>query len=540
MSLRPRLHLRAPRGLAGQRLTATLICDTDRPLQASQLSVTLRGVAQHEDRKRPVIELVARLDSVPTLAPGRSRIPYHFDLPPWLPPSFDGHSFSITYRIHARVDLPWWPDARAAWKLDLDSLPGASASAGPVVAAGDTLSASVQLDGRALHRYEWIQLHLIGLEHPMGGGVTQGARYVTTVATRPRMGNQLGFTMEVPAFVRPSFTSSFGNLSWQVQPLLPNEVNAGTALPITITAPRSSGRARVAAPVPDRDVDAVWGGLAGELGLTYHEGRLTGHVAATSVVVRPEPSPSRSAARAELGFRSLGIGLVVEPRLDRPPRGLRLDEAASGDDPGYFIDSRAPGQGHFVLSRLAGLLRELPQVSMTDTSASFHAPDVARNHYRMLAFMSKLPPLAAAIERVREEVPTPPGAPPLEAWIDVARAIAGKVTRGDLSVTGNLRGMAVAVLPQWRVPPSVSLAVRPSFSMATHWHGAHIDPTSLPPEAQAALLRAAGPGCTLSIGPRSLVLDGLAMPDAPATLVPRLDALVDLCEQLRDAPGPFR
>ena len=539
MSLRPRLHLRTSRGQAGQPLTATLICDSDRPLEASQLQVTLRGVAQHEDRKRPVVELVGNLDCPATLAPGRSRIPCHFELPPWLPPSFDGHSFSITYRIHARVDLPWWPDARAAWKLDLDSLPGASAGAGPVVAAGDSLSASVHLDERGRKRSAWIELQLIGMEHPVGSGVTQGARYATTVATRPLMGDQLGFTMEVPAFVRPSFTSSFGNLSWQVQPLLPNEIYAGPALPITITAPRSSGRVRVAQPVPDRTIDAVWGSLASELGLTYHEGRLTGHVAATSVVVRPEPSPSRSAAKAELGFRSLGIGLVVEQRQDRPPRGLHLDPG-SGDDPGYFIDSRAPGQGHFVLSRLASMLRELPQVSMTDTSASFHAPDVARNRDRMLAFMRKLPPLAAAIERVREEVPTPPGAPPLEAWIDVARAIAGKVTRGDLSVNGHLRGMAVAVLPQWRVPASVSLAVRPSFAPASHWHGAHIDPVRLPPEAQAALLRAAGPGCALSIGPRSLVLDGLAITGDPRELVPRLSALVDLAERLRDAPGPFR
>ncbi len=531
---RPRLHLRAPRGRAGQPFAVTLVIDAERAVQVDALEVVLRGTDHQPGgfryEERGTLQLGGGLE-------GRHVYECQFVLPAHLPPSYAGQKLSIDYRLAVRAVIPWWPNARGEWQIDIDALPAATLPPGTArVVAGEVVT------GELFCPLGWPRTLVLAAIERSAAGSAEVERMVYDAPPPPRDATTLAFKLAIPAGTRPSFQTDHSSLTWWVHGVDSQGRAVAASRRVEIVAPSRARRALVAPPTTSAEVAALWQAAATQRGLVYHDGRITGQLGTTNIAVYRMRRGAGILLRGELTFASMRLGLIVEPLRSPPPpraRGLELDR--EGHDPGYYIHARDRSQVYLYLQTLAPLLRRLPQVSLDDERAHFVLEDAGVSAPRLGAFLDLLTEFARTRELAAQVIPPPLAGLDLEPWHELARALGGRLSPGDLAISGQQRGARVAVLPAWR-PPSITLCVNPSFPIAPGWHAEPLADTDLPHEARSALARARGADrdAPLSAGAEAVILQGLALPDDPRSLRARLEALLDLADHLRHAAGPYR
>ena len=580
----PRLALRAPRGRPGDDFTVTLTIDAAEALELGGVRVRLSGRERATTRELTDTHTLLELETTVPLAAlpaGRHQVRASFALPPTLPPSHDGRVLDILYVVEARVIVRRWTDTVAAWTVFIDAPPGEPIRPGPpqsgastrpertpddplleislgasVVAGGDVVTGALALSNVPAGAQRGCELALIAHERPRIADdddpeVQRFAFPPLPPIGTGRDGQPVPFELTLPRGLTPTFKARLGALTWFIEARAYTDLgNLLARVPVHVVAALgpAAAPARVAAPVIGSDrVRSLWDKVASQLGLEHRDGDLRGTIAGSMLTVRQERRGARRQLVGELTPRSLRLGLHVEPRraLFRAARGLRPDD---GDDPGYAIHARERPQALALLQALAPVLRRLPEASLGDEHARFVLPDAGHNEARLVEFTTTLHELARALADARLAVPPPVKlADHVLAWRALATTLDGSLDSADMSITGRLRGLDVAVRADWSdgwSDPGLTLEITTTHALAEAWHASRI-PTSaaeLPPAGLALLARAVADDgdATLTIASHSLALHLGDAPTDPRPLLPRLDPLADLALLLRDQSSPYR
>ena len=582
----PRLALRAPRGRPGDDFTVTLTIDAADALELGGVRVRLSGRERATTRELTDTHTLLELETtVPlaTLPTGRHQVRVSFALPPTLPPSHDGRVLDILYVVEARVIVRRWTDTVAAWTVFIDAPPGplsrpglpqSAASTRPertpddplleislgasVVAGGDVVTGALALSNLPAGAQRGCELALIAQERPRIADdddpeVQRFAFPPLPPISAGKDGQPVPFELTLPRGLTPTFKARLGALTWFIEARAYTDLgNLVARMPVQVVAAQgpAPAPARVAAPVIGSErVRSLWDKVASQLGLEHRDGELRGSIAGCMLTVRQGRRGARRQLVGELTPRSLRLGLHVEPRraLFRAARGLRPDDRG-GDDPGYAIHARERAQALALLQALAPVLRRLPEASLGDEHARFVLPDAGHNEARLIEFTTTLHELARALADARLAVPPPVKmADHVLAWRALATTLDGSLDSADMSITGRLRGLDVAVRADWSdgwSDPGLTLEITMAHTMAEQWHSSRI-PTSaaeLPPAGLAQLARAVADAsdATWTIAGHSLALHLGDAPADPRPLLPRLDTLSELALLLRDQSSPYR
>ncbi|MCC6993721.1 MAG: hypothetical protein IT370_03725 [Deltaproteobacteria bacterium] len=623
---RPRLALPAPRGRPGHTFTVTLIIDCAEAVPVSGVRLRLTG-RERFDRGELADshELLDLEQTIPLslLPPGRQQLQVSFALPPALPPSHDGTALDVLYVVEARVLQRRRTDTVSSWTVTLDAPPSAltrpgqphsAASARPergssagaagaaisdeplleislgasVVAAGDVLTGALALSNVPTGARRGCELALIGYERPRiaaDDADPESQRFAFPALTLASAdGQPTPFEVTLPRGLTPSFKSRLGALEWRLEARAYTDVgNLVVRLPLHMLASQGAAlppQARVAPPVIGSErVRSLWDKVATKLGLEHRDGELRGAIAGSMLTISQERRGARRKLVGELAPRSLRLGLHVEPRdhLLRGPRGLAPDDV-DGEDPRYAIHARERRQALTLLRALAPVLRRLPEASLSDTCARFVLADAGQHEARLVEFATTLGDLARALADARLAVPPPALlVSHVPAWRALTDSIGGTLETADMSITGQLRGLAIALRADWSDGdgsqlPGMTLEVTLPHPLAPEWHQTRIPASAaeLPAAAAALLPRcisgshpdtpSAAPAdtatttpttttvaaardddeATLTITAHSVALHLDATPTDPRPLLPRLDTLAELALLLRDQASPYR
>ncbi|MBX7193786.1 MAG: hypothetical protein K1X94_17170 [Sandaracinaceae bacterium] len=110
----------------GDTFTATLEVEAGSPVPVEWIDLTLEAVEgwsvgagkNRVSRVHRYPSLVARVVGEAELS-GTSRHQVTFSIPATQPPSRDGGTAYVRYSLYAQASIPWWPDARSRWPLQV-------------------------------------------------------------------------------------------------------------------------------------------------------------------------------------------------------------------------------------------------------------------------------------------------------------------------------------------------------------------------------------------------------------------------------------
>ena len=266
---RPTISLIAPRWIrSGSTFEVQVILNCEKVVPVDGVEVVLEGrggyVSQSQHGQHDNATHFLRLRAVPEgsreLKVGRHAYRVRFSVPADAPSTFRGDLVFVDYTVKVRVDIPWWPDARATFALRTvgaetaqepsthvyvthrDGPPGRKpyfeVSMGSArIEPGGTLQGAVSLANIAHNDYRNIVVSLVAeqtVKTTMGTTATNTCRVRWKVApTELSEGAAIQFRLKVPEDAGCSFNASENNLNWSVEvhldiPLWPDWVRDHT------------------------------------------------------------------------------------------------------------------------------------------------------------------------------------------------------------------------------------------------------------------------------------------------------------------------
>ncbi|TLZ73013.1 MAG: hypothetical protein E6K10_01190 [Methanobacteriota archaeon] len=123
-----RIWIELPRDAyyTGEVVSGTVALQVDKPVDARGLALDVFGREETvitRQRGKQSVTYRSRADllawQVPlhgpgVVPPGLQRFPFQFQIPVYALPSYTGTHATVSYGVNARLDVPWWPDARAS------------------------------------------------------------------------------------------------------------------------------------------------------------------------------------------------------------------------------------------------------------------------------------------------------------------------------------------------------------------------------------------------------------------------------------------
>ncbi len=604
---RPKIRLLIPRELAaGASHEARVVLEARRSVPIDWLRVELHGFERGtvgsgqyaSTRQVELMLLRADLSTGRALPAGRSEFPFTFALPPALPPSYRGRRAEVSYTMTVRASIPWWPDARATFELNVALPPASSAPPersvlyssrpeGPkgrephvegslvssMIEAGGYVTGAVALGNRPYNDYREVDVALVGeqaikLGHRRDRTDLSSYR-VRLASSRWEGGDSIDYQFRLPADVTPSFSSELLAFSWrlEVRARIRWRTDVRVSLPVVVFPPaavkkgRKAGRSYRAPPVVGSErMEQIWTAVAYECGLTYAGGALYGQAGEVQVEVRREHRGRGGIfVVGEVSYPSLGLDLEIEP-VGRVRR--YLDRGLSFGDEAWDRRHRVSGREAAQVAALGQALRlelsGIKQLWADDRRARIELRDAGQRPARLRELVTTTTRLAAALDRARRAIPAPAAMrAAVDRWQQLASRLGGTLQLANIAVLdGQVGGMAARVATEWSgtLAEATLLAVSPEVPVHREYQ---LSLTLGDGPGQADRVKAAS--ARLPAGPaRELLLrlaDGAAwlalaadevslrLPTAledPLPAVGRLGEMVQLCMQLRGGSGPFR
>jgi len=567
---RPELLLFASRTLrVGRSFEARVVIACAEPVPVDYVDVELRGdLVEYVDtqygrseRHIGFLRQRARIHGPGDLATGEHPWVVVFNLPARAPPSYAGATFRVEYTVHVHASIPWWPDARAVFALQVLGAPAppqgdgrprvfASDAAGArgtepfvelslartEVAPGEPLTGALALANTAHHTYREAELSLVAVEssrsllgrhdHPR-----PLCRWALSLAELGD-GEPLRFRLQIPAGVCPGFDQGDHSLRWYLEA----RIKVAWArdprvwIPLVVTESQIDDGAQEPAPlaVGSERIDLLWRSIAEQSGLELLHGALVGRFGATTLRIAREPRGRR--------------GTIVAASVDLPDLGigLRLDD----DGPRPRLAGRDAAQVTWLEGHLSAALERRPPAGANDRGLAFELDDPGQVHTTLRPFVDDLKAIAALLEGLRAQIPPPTAMAALvPAWERAASHLGGHLRPGPMAIVGRADDAAIELRTEWDDagrPQRTLFELRPAAAIDERhhltWHA-----RSGGPPASALPLEPLWSGAHALEIDRDGVRVALDGPLAdPLTELGRISALVALGDRLQGRRGPFR
>jgi len=237
----------------GDVVSGTVALETDREVDARGLSLDILGreatVITRQQGKSSVTyrshaDLIAwrvPLHGPGVVPAGVQRFPFQFQIPVYGLPSYTGPHASVSYGLTARLDVPWWPDARHSVPVYVffahqsvrtfsDPVRFRSGGGGPEIYveldgtkffAREMIGCRITILRLGDHRVRRVYVRLIGGEWAHAQNQTE-----TTKATiseldipmdRVRVGEPFAFEIPIPADVQSDYRGTYSYYSHLLQ-----------------------------------------------------------------------------------------------------------------------------------------------------------------------------------------------------------------------------------------------------------------------------------------------------------------------------------
>ena len=327
------------------------------------------------------------------------------------------------------------------------------------VAIGGRIRGAVALHNVENNRYAGVTVALVGYQtrRDERGREVGRARPAHRFGVRlrigvPTEGISVPFDMRLPADIVPTWHSAFWSVTWALVATAERAWgrDVEVAVPLMLyPAGTVVTRPHYAAPaVGSERVDAIWRGVATELGLAYVEGELFARIGDVQVrVERRVRGAEGPLLVGTLSHPALGLGLA-----GGRANGFRriVGGGVSLGDPSWdrahYLSGREEAQVAAYLVPLRELLRRFRLEALTDTECVLTHRDAGQRGASLRDFVKTLVALAERIPAARDAAPAPAAyANGLEAWEALATRLQTRLSHTDVSLAGRLNGAEVSL-----------------------------------------------------------------------------------------------
>lgn len=532
--------------------------------------------------------LSARVYEGGTLPKGQSNFACRFALPAGLPPSYRGSAAECSYTLSVHVSIPWWPDRKAAFDINVGTprvqAPDAAAATygshpqGPrgdeltvecslaerVLEPGGVVHGAIALGNLAYHHVRYVSVALVGNEIVQTSDgqlrdVNDDRRYVMRLPVPEGLGDAetIPFRMRIPERVSASWKSVLWELVWtlDVEAHVRLGRNVLLRIPMTVVPSGSAPKQDRKAPpiIGSERVLAVWSSVAKSLDLNLEGDTLRKRVEDTDVVIRREHRGSDGIFLvAELSFPSLHLGL--DGGLRRGFRRVLGGGVECGDatwDRRHYIVARHPEQFGQVLRWLSPVLIAVDLHDIDDGQAVLQSREAGLTVEPLHRFAGRALEVARAIHAARGRIPPPPCmASALEAWQLVAHKLEGSLETARMAVVGSIEGAPVELETTWDgdASPETTLVrtvpnAPPRREQEVTWEGGRFTEggrEGLPEACLEVLDRLLEKALGFSIDDREILLVLPAPVSDAAELLDAAHGVVGIASALRVGAGPYR
>ena len=471
---RPDIRLSIPRIIVpGRPFRVRIHLDCPRPLRIDGVSLELGGrywnIRQNQYGEQRfdtrfygrTVDVVA---SPTELRSGRHELEATLVVPEDAPSTYRGSRIAVEHFVTVRIDIPWWPDARASFALQVIN-PGrrsggerrvwSSDPDGPrarhpyaefslsstELVPSEQVLAVVALSNVELNRYRSIHITLVAFErirrfltlkHALAW-----ARWRIDLDA-PKENEPVHFRLEVPPTVVPAFSVGGVSVDWYVE--FEIDVATGPAIkgwiPVSICRPEVRDDAAATAPpaVGSVRLELLWATVARHLECEAQGTTLHHQIGCVSVHVRREHRGRQGVyVVAELRYPNLGIGLALDHAIDHP-----------------FLVTRHESQARWLRTQLDASLAAAPPRHADDEHMVVELADAGTQARRLHTFVSRVLELANALDAVHGEIPPPASMQPsLERWRAAAQSMGASFEAAAVRIRLERERDQLHIRPRW-------------------------------------------------------------------------------------------
>lgn len=495
---RPDIRLSIPRVIVpGRRFRVRVHLDCPRPLRIDGVDLALGGrywnirQTQYGEQRfetRFYARVVAVIDGPTDLPAGRHELEAELVIPEKAPSTYRGSRIAVEHFVTVRVDIPWWPDARASFALQVvnpgrrngaerrvwSSDPDGPRARHPYaefslsttdLVPGEQVVAVVALSNVELNHYRGIHFTLVAFERIRRLLTTKHAlawaRWKIELSA-PQENEPVHFRLEVPPTVVPAFAVGHVSVDWFVE--FEIDVAAGPAIkgwiPVTICRPEARDDAAATAPpaVGSVRLELLWATVARHLSCAAEGTTLRKQLDGVSVDVRREHRGRHGVyVVAELRFPDLGIGLALDPTRGEP-----------------WLEARHESQARWLQTRLDPHLDAVSPSTADDEHIVLELADAGTQARRLQTFVGHVLGLAEAMSAARREIPPPTsmqGA--LDPWRRAAQSMGASFEAAAVRIRLERESDRLDIHPRWSPrgePRGVVLELHPTEPIDHRYH----------------------------------------------------------------------
>lgn len=408
-------------------------------------------------------------------------LPFHFDLPEDLPPSFRSPVSKVEYRLAIRVEIPWWVDRTASYAIRVwpspalaAQLPGAFLATQPRGPAGKEVHLELTLDRTGLElggevegaisvenvHYDTVRrLELaVVLIDAANGRSAFGPQEIyrsdpiVLEEKQPEAGAAYPFRLRLPDDVVPSFTSKHIRVRWFLEAravirfgkdvVLLSELHVAQPLkagdPARLVA-KQTKTPRIA-PLGRERRALVWASVARLVGLQSDpEGEtMTGKIGPIALTVMLELRGAQLYSVASLSWPSLHLEVDVAERRWRDAFSAGLPLGDEGFDKRFTVRGRDPAQLQILLNPgVRTQLMGFERAELDDEGAALVSPGNGYTVDGLEPFVRSAVDAANALSWAFVAVPPPALlAADRAAWLAFAEKIGGRFEVGAFAIRG--------------------------------------------------------------------------------------------------------
>lgn len=552
---RPSIQLLAPAVVsAGAPFQMSAILDCPAPLPVGAVDIEMLGVGRFDGDQSslgfggiPFSRHLARtLDAPRELAPGRHTLAGRFVLPADAPASYRGRRLSIDWTARVHVDIPWWPDARARFRMRVATRglePASSArlvytsrEEGPrghapyaeVSLASDEIRPGGRIEGRVAlantghNAYRALRFTLMA-EESFEQGIVSATSHHSVGQWRIVLGDvrenePIPIDLRVPSEITPGFRTRCFGLRWflVLQPEVAWSIDTKLWIPLRVrTDPEPVQVPMRPLAVGSERLELVWRAAAQQSGYDYVSERLERAVGRFVATIQRDT------------LRRGRRGLIAEARLGDLDIGLRLHRGC--------LRARDPGQSEVLAEHTDDAAAACSLAMADDEWLRCETPATGTRIAPIADLARSFASLLEALARAHAELPAPADMQDMVgAFRGAARRLGAELDLASMDIRGHRDEIPFGLETRWASDGALActeLWVRPLLPIDARLHGVWVetDGSDGVPE----------PLRSLHAGARALEVDRqrlrIELPPRPADLdavVGRLEELLALAARL--------